>query len=123
MKINTPALYDDCASKFLQGGCMNIGLGIKDLSYLESVEHTDLSGGYVSTTAYTSAGSGYAIAYGNAAAWGQQTYTNTNAITLVQNYSSSTKSYGKAIAKAYSSHNSFSHRSSYRSTSIYYSGH
>jgi hypothetical protein len=101
---------------------MNDYLTIVDLNYLESLEGTEIVGGYVSTKAYTSAGFGSAFAYGDAAAYGQQTYTNTDVVTSIKNYSSATQSYAKASATAYANNNGINEKSSYKSTSIYYSG-
>jgi hypothetical protein len=107
---------------------MGAQLMIVDLNYLDALESSPLKeskvlGGYVSTSAYTSAGPKGTFAYASADAYGQQTYTDTNAITSTQNYLSATQNYAKATANAYANNNGINQKSSYRSTSIYYSGH
>jgi hypothetical protein len=106
---------------------MSDSLNIVDLNYYEDLAisesgNTRIEGGYVSTNAYTSAGSGSALAYGDATAFGQQTSTDTNAVISTQNYSTSTSTYTMATATAYANDNGINEKSSYKSTSIYYSG-
>jgi hypothetical protein len=94
---------------------------IVDLDHLERSKKIEIVGGYVSTVAHTSADYDSAFAYSDAAAYGQSTYTDTNARTLAQRYTSAFLSYAKASATAYA-YNGIQERSYYRSTSIYYSG-
>jgi hypothetical protein len=106
---------------------MSDSLKIVDLNYYEDLaisklESTRIEGGYVSTNAYTSAGSGSVIAYGDATAFGQQTSTNTNAIISTQNYRTATRTYADATANAYANNNGINEKSYSRSTSHYYSG-
>jgi hypothetical protein len=106
---------------------MSDSLKIVDLNYYEDLvisklESTRIEGGYVSTNAYTSAGSGSAIAYGDATAFGQQTSTDTNAIISTQNYRTATSTYARATATAYANNDGINEKSYYRSTSSYYSG-
>jgi hypothetical protein len=100
---------------------------IVDLNYLEGLEEANLAdskiiGGYVSTTGYTYAGPNGTLAYAGADAYGAQTYTNTNARTSTQNSQSSTRSYAQATAIALANNNGIPEKSSYKGTSIYYSG-
>lgn len=98
---------------------MGDNLTIVDLDYLHQPDSKAVTGGYVSTTAFTSAGYGSALAYGSASAYGQGTYTDTNAITSIQNYSSATRSYARATSTAT---NGIREKSFSKSTSIYYFG-
>ena len=96
---------------------MNKNLGISNLNHCEDLEEVSVSGGAVYVNGFTIADGSSSLAYAEAYAGGNNSYTNTQTLTTGHQFTSAYSSYANASANAQTDHE----RAFFKSTSKYFS--